>query len=107
MKIPKNPEGMKFLMKNGRMGKVTKTYFNDNDNKLAVHVRSVDNKGYRNLYSYWIWEAFLIKNVIKWFKDNEIKIGYKKIIHYDKEGKELKPGQSSLSYKGKREWRYL
>ena len=78
--------GKKFLMKNGRMGKVMRR-FQYSFEEPRYSIRAVGRTKLRNLHSYSVTRKFLERMVIMWFKEDEIKVMYKKIEHYDKSGK--------------------
>ena len=73
-------------MKNGRIGKVIRR-FQYSCEKPRYEIMAVGRTKLRNLYSYSISESFLKRMVIMWFEPDEIKVMYKKIEHYDKNGK--------------------
>jgi len=99
--------GMKFVMKNGRMGKIVGINYDFKTQKPKNYrVRAVGRNKLRNLYSYAMRAEFLFKNVVMWFSDDEIKIMYKEMQYQDKTGKKVN-GISKYAIKHKRIVRYL
>ena len=105
MKIPKNVVNHKFLMKNGRMGKVVKKIQYSGE-KPIYSIRAVGRTKLRNLYSYEVKSESLEKKVIMWFQPDEIKIMYKQMQYQDKDGKKVN-GVSGKDVEHKRVKLYL
>jgi len=68
--VPENPVGKKFLLANGRMGKVTRKLDSN-----SFGVRTVGNNYNRNVYSYKVSYSYLTR-AVAWFNNDEIKIMY-------------------------------
>ena len=76
MKLPKHIVGKKFVMNNGRLGKIISKIDENHFN-----VRCVGRTENRNMYSYSMTKAYLEKRVVMWFEHNEIKFMNKRIVN--------------------------